>query len=415
MIKNKLFDKKSKKKNNSILKDKFTKFNKNDFHTTEVIFLLVLTAIISLIVGYLLNYKKEEKITDTNLNKIIDNYNYIVDNYYEDVDKAELAKGAVKGMLSSLGDEYSELLEQDDNRSFYINLEGTYDGIGIEIYNDENNNIVVLGIIENSPAEKAGLQIGDIIKQIDDKSLENTNIKELTNYVQENKNDTYNLIVVRNGEEMNITIERQTITIKSVSSKVIERDNKKIGYIYISVFANATGSQFKKALQELENQNIDSLIIDVRNNTGGHLTTAVSILSNLLDSKKVIYQIEKNKKTTKYYSSGTVTKTYPIVVLQNGNSASASELLSSALKESYGATIVGEKSYGKGTVQELVDLGSDDNYKFTTKKWLTPNGNSINKEGVKPDIEVTLSEEYSANPSDDNDNQLQEAINYLLK
>ena len=415
MIKNKLFDKKSKKKNNSILKDKFTKFNKNDFHTTEVIFLLVLTAIISLIVGYFLNYKKEEKVTDTNLNKIIDNYNYIVDNYYEDVDKAELAKGAVKGMLSSLGDEYSELLEQDDNRSFYINLEGTYDGIGIEIYNDENNNIVVLGIIENSPAEKAGLQIGDIIKQIDDKSLENTNIKELTNYVQENKNDTYNLIVVRNGEEMNITIERQTITIKSVSSKVIERDNKKIGYIYISVFANATGSQFKKALQELEEQNIDSLIIDVRNNTGGHLTTAVSILSNLLDSKKVIYQIEKNKKTTKYYSSGTVTKTYPIVVLQNGNSASASELLSSALKESYGATIVGEKSYGKGTVQELVDLGSDDNYKFTTKKWLTPNGNSINKEGVKPDIEVTLSEEYSANPSDDNDNQLQEAINYLLK
>ena len=168
-------------------------------------------------------------------------------------------------------------------------------------------------------------------------------------------------------------------------------------------------------MKTLEKQNIDSLIIDVRENTGGHLTTAVSLLSNFLDSKHVIYQIEKDNKTTKYYSKGKVQKKYPIVVLQNENSASASELLSAALKEEYGATIVGKTSFGKGTVQEVVSLSNGDTYKFTTKKWLTPKGNWIHKKGIAPDIEVNLSEKYQENPVEENDNQLQAAIDYLLK
>jgi carboxyl-terminal processing protease len=276
-------------------------------------------------------------------------------------------------------------------------------------------NIVVIGVISDSPAAKAGIKVGDIIKKIDDKSLENTNITELTKYVKENKNELYNLIIVRDKNEMNVTIERSKITIKSVLSKTFERNNKKIGYIYMSVFANATVDQFEKALAQLEKENIDGLIIDVRSNTGGHLTTAVSIVSNFLDDTNVIYQIEQNNKKTKHYSIGDKTKEYPIVVLQNNGSASASELLSSSLKEAYGATIIGTTSYGKGTVQEMVKLKNGDSYKFTTKKWLTPKGNSINKKGVKPDVEIELSDEYINNPSDDTDNQLQEAINYLTK
>lgn len=400
-----------------ILKDNFKKFNKNSFRTVEVIFLVVVTSIISLIVGYLLNDEgtNKSKSNDKYINEIIDNYNNIVNNYYEDVDKSKLVSGAVNGMVESLGDEHSSLIDQTNDSTFNINLKGTYEGIGVEIINDDDMNIVVIGVISDSPAAKAGIKVGDIIKKIDDKSLENTNITELTKYVKENKNELYNLIIVRDKNEMNVTIERSKITIKSVLSKTFERNNKKIGYIYMSVFANATVDQFEKALAQLEKENIDGLIIDVRSNTGGHLTTAVSIVSNFLDDTNVIYQIEQNNKKTKHYSIGDKTKEYPIVVLQNNGSASASELLSSSLKEAYGATIIGTTSYGKGTVQEMVKLKNGDSYKFTTKKWLTPKGNSINKKGVKPDFEIELSDEYINNPSDDTDNQLQEAINYLTK
>ena len=397
-----------------LMKEKFEKFNKNEFKTIEVIFLIVITAIISLIVGYLLNNKNSLK-TDSHIEEIIENYNYIVDNFYDSVDKDKLVSGAISGMSDALGDDYSKLLEQDNNSTFYINLEGTYEGIGVEIVNDEDNNIIVVGTIDNSPAEIAGIQTGDIIKKIDDKDFTNTTVSELSKYIKNTNNENYKIIIERDSKEITIEVKKDIVTIKSVLSKVIEKNNKKIGYIYISVFANATISQFDDALEELEREDIDGLIIDVRNNSGGHLTTAYSIVSNFLDSSKVVYQIKKDNKTTKYYSLGSKTKKYPIVVIQNGSSASASEFLSSALKESYGAKIVGTTSYGKGTVQEVVALKNGDTYKLTTKKWLTPKGNSIDGVGVKPDIEVELSENYTNSPSDDTDDQLQAAINSLLK
>lgn len=399
----------------ALLKEKKNKLNKDTFKLSEVVFTLIITSIISVLIGYSIKKPTEAKIDDKYLSEIIDNYNNIVDNYYDDIDKDKLVSGAVEGMVNSLDDDYSTILRQDNSSSFSINLEGTYEGIGVEIYNNDNNDIVILGIINDSPASKAGLKQGDIIKKIDDKDLSNTNVSVLTKYVQENKKASYELIIIRDGKEENITIERSMITIKSVLSKTFERNGKKIGYIYMSVFANATTKQFEDALNKLEKENIDALIIDVRSNSGGHLTTASAILSNFLDSKKVIYQIEKDSKKTKYYSEGTVTKKYPIAIIQNGDSASASELLSSSLKESYGATIIGTKSYGKGTVQEVIELNNGDQYKFTTKKWLTPKGNFINQVGVEPDIEVELSEEYLKNPTDDNDNQLQTAIDYLAK
>ena len=399
----------------TIISEKVSSINKGRFKTIEVIFLLVITSIISIIVGYMIKKPTESKIEDEYLEKIMNNYQYIVDNYYDDIDKEKLVSGAIDGMINSLGDDHSQLMTQESSSSFYINLEGTYEGIGVEIYNNDNNDIVVLGIIKESPASKAGLKPRDIIKKIDDKDLTNTQVSVLTKYVQDNKKASYNLVIVRDGVEQNITIERSMITIKSVLSKTFERNGKKIGYIYMSVFANATSKQFSDALKELENANIDALIIDVRNNSGGHLTTAVSVISNFLNGKNVIYQIEKDGNRTKFYSEGKVNKKYPIVVLQNGDSASASELLASSLKESYGATIIGTKSYGKGTVQEVVDLDNGDKYKFTTKKWLTPNGNFINKVGIKPDVEVELDEKYFETPTDENDNQLQTAIDYLAK
>lgn len=404
------------KENNAskIVKQKIEKFNHNSFKTTEVLFLIILTAMISLLVGYLLNNKNINlSSNDANLKEIIDNYNYIVKNYYETIDKSKVVSGAIDGMINSLGDEYSQLLEENTSSNFYINLEGSYDGIGIEITNNDDNNIVIVGVLENSPAEKAGLKSGDIVKQIDDKIFENCDIKELTKYIKENRKKSYHLVILRDNNEMEFDISKDEVTIKSVLSKVFEKENKKIGYIYISVFSNNTSKQFKSVLKELEDQNIDSLIIDVRENSGGHLTTAVSLLSNFLDSSHVIYQTEKNGKKTKFYSTGDQTKKYSIVVLQNKNSASASELLGSTLKEEYGATVIGETSYGKGTIQEVVNLKNGDTYKFTTKKWLTPKGNWIHEKGVEPDIKVSLDENYQNNPCDETDNQLQTAIDYL--
>lgn len=390
---------------------------KNNFKNSEVVFLIILTCIVSLFMGNAINNKKAETIIeekDKYLQEFEQNYKYILDNYYEEVDKEKIIKGAISGMIDSLGDNHSISISDEISNNFNAKLNGSYSGLGIEVINDINYNIVITDVFEDSPANKAGLQIFDIIIGIDDKNMKNTKTSDLISYIKDTNKKTYNIKINRNGEELNFEINRDIINLKSVYYELKEVENKKIGYIYISIFANNTASQFQEAIKSLEQQDMDSLIIDVRYNTGGHLTSVVDMLSSLLNSDKVIYQIENKGVTSKYYSKGKEDKKYPIVVLQNKESASASELLSAALKEQYGATIIGENSYGKGTVQELVTLSDGTQYKFTTKKWLTSNGNWINEIGVSVDIEVSLSEEYQNNPIDENDNQLQTAIQYII-
>lgn len=388
---------------------------KKNFNSKEVIFLLIVTCLISLAIGNAINIDKKilEQPIDENLTEFEQNYQYIIDNYYEEVDKAKLIKGAIEGMVNSLGDDYSIAITDDMSNNFNIKLTGSYSGLGIEIVNDQSYNIYISDVIEGSPAEKAGLKVLDKIISIDEIEFTGKKTTELTNYIKESNKEKYIIKVERDNKEETFELTRETIEIKSVYSEIKNIDNQKIGYVYISIFASNTSTQFKNAIEELEKEGINSLIIDVRSNTGGHLTSVVDMLSCLLDSSKIIYQIENKGEVTKYYSKGNTTKTYPIVVLQNNGSASASELLSAALKEEYGATIIGENSYGKGTVQELISLQDGIQYKITTKKWLTPKGNWINGTGVSVDIEEKLSEEYKQNPSDENDNQLQKAIEYL--
>lgn len=392
------------------------KYNRiKKFSNTEVIFLVILTCVLSLLFGSMLQTKSNEPNEDETLKEFVTTYNDIVDNYYKDIDKEELLSGAVNGMLSTL-DEYSTLINSETNENFYLTLEGRYKGVGIEITNDENNNIVIVGVLKNSPAEQIGLKAGDIVKKIDDMDLNNKSFNILSDYIKNNSDrEEYAIVVDRNGDMLTYELKKENVIIQSVSSKVIEKNNHKIGYIYVSIFSNTTAAQFKNALSELNDKEIDSLIIDVRENTGGHLTTVVSMLSEMVSSKHIIYQVEKNEKASKFYSLGDKDISYPIVVIQNGNSASASELFAISLKENLNATVIGEKSYGKGTIQELNYLSNGDSYKYTTKKWLSPNGNWINEIGVTPDIEVKLSEEYINDPSDDNDNQLQTAINKLTE
>ncbi|MBR3898157.1 MAG: S41 family peptidase [Bacilli bacterium] len=388
----------------------------SSFKTSEIIILLLITSIVSVFMGGLVVYKinaNSGKYLDKELQDLIKNYQYITENYYEKVDKNKLVDSAIQGMLSNL-DKNSNFLGSDEDNNFNMELQGSYKGIGVQVYLSEEKKVTVHSVFDGSPADKAGLKVGDILIKVNDESLEGKNTEEASNVIKAQKGD-FDITFVREGQEKTVKIKLSTVDLPSVVSKVIERNDKKIGYIYTSIFAENTFKQFKKELNKLEKDNIDGLIIDLRDNSGGHLTTAEDILSLFLDSTHPIYQIKGQNKNSKYYSKGKRDKKYKVVMLVNGGSASASELTTSAMKEQYGATIVGLKTYGKGTVQELQTLPSGNQYKLTTKTWVTSKGKEVNEKGIEPDIEVSLDENYSNDPKEENDNQLQKAIEEILK
>lgn len=395
--------------------------NGKQFKLSEVIILIVVTLIIGMILGLSIFkvlstgdgviYNSSD---DEYLSKFIENYNYIVDNYYGDLDKNKLIDSAISGMLDSIDDPYTTYIDESSSNSFNTTLEGSFQGIGVEVVNDSDNNIVVYRVLDDSPASRAGIRSMDILKSINGESLVGVSTSDFVSKVRNSDLSSFDLILLRDNEEVSVKVDRELVTIKSVESEIIERESKKIGYIYMSIFANNSYSQFKNELNSLEKSGIDSLIIDVRSNTGGHLTAVENILSLFLDSSHVIYQTEDKNGVVKAYSHGSVTKGYPIVVLTNEASASASEILAAAMSEEYGAKIVGKHTYGKGTVQELKTLPDGEQYKFTTKKWLTPNGTWINGVGVSTDIDVEFNKDYYDNPTHDNDRQLQAAIEALL-
>ena len=380
------------------------KKGKATFSTKEVSFLVVITCLLSFVMAMLLfnrNNKKEKNIDDKNLSLLIEQYNYIMDHYYETVDKEKLIDGAIMGMLYGLGDPYAEYYDEISANSFNARLNGYFDGVGVEIVKLSDGTIGILTVFEGSSAYENGLKPGDIILSIDGINVSEMSQDEFLKMIK-NKQGTVKLKIKRNDEEKNFELKKSTVTIDSVSSKIID---DKYGYIKIDIFAINTYSQFKKAFEEINNQKISGLIIDLRDNSGGHLTTAENLLSLLLDSDKVIYQISNSDGTIqKEYSNGTQNYDKPIVVLCNKNSASASELVTAALKEQLNAGVIGETTYGKGTVQEMVDLPSGKQYKMTTKQWLTSNGNKIDGNGVEPTISLT---------DLDDEQYISEAIKYL--
>lgn len=410
-----------KKKNNSVerLSESLDiKVNKKKdlptFKTKEVVCLLLVTAIIGLVMGGLVTYNISLKgaRVDDELQEFIENYDYVVDNYYGDVDKTKLIDSAIAGMLNSLDNNSAYVGGSDSN--FSIFLEGNYEGAGIQITINDDNDIVIYSVFDGTSASKAGLKSGDIIVKINDKDTTGMSLEDFSKIVKEQEG-YFTITYKRDGAEHKAKLKTSKVELKSVSSKMMERDNKKIGYIRLTIFASNSDEQFKKALDELEDKGIDGLVIDLRGNSGGHLVTAENIISMFLDSTHPIYQIKSKDGQKKYYSNGKETKKYKIAVLIDSSSASASEVVTSALKEQYGATVVGENSYGKGTVQELQTLPDGEQYKLTTKSWLTSLGKVIDKKGIEPDYAITLNNEYFEDPTDENDNQLQKALEVIFK
>lgn len=384
------------------------------FKTKEVVCLLLVTVVVSLVMGGLVTYNvilKGAKVDDE-LQEFIENYDYVVDNYYGNVDKNKLIDSAIAGMLSSLDNNSAYVGGSDSN--FSIFLEGNYEGAGIQVTTTDNNNIIIYSVFDGTPASKAGLKSGDVIVKLNDKDTSNMSLEEFSKLVK-SQDGSFTITYKRDGVEKTVKLKNDIVELKSVSSKTIERDNRNIGYIRLTIFANNSDEQFEKALNNLEKQDIDGLVIDLRGNSGGHLKTAENIISLFLDSSHPIYQIKSKDGQKKFYSNGKETKKYKIAVLIDSSSASASEVVTSALKEQYGATVVGENSYGKGTVQELQTLSNGEQYKLTTKTWLTSKGKGIDKKGIEPDYSITLNNEYLENPSDENDNQLQKALEVIFK
>ena len=394
------------------------KSKKNEtFTVKEVVILLVITCMANATIFFFMNIGEKESSLSYNdtVKEILESYNYIKDNYYGDIDEKDLINGAIKGMTEALGDNYSSFIDDNQSDTYDVLLVGEYTGVGIQISQlIGGNEIVISAVFDNSPALKAGLEVGDVVKSINGISTDGMNTSDIGDYIKNGNITNFDIVVTRNGEEKSFKVERGPIVIDSVTSEMFEREGKKIGYIRIDVFALNTDEQFEENLKKLESEGMNSLIIDVRGNTGGHLSSVTNIISEFLDSSKIIYRTSTKTKEEIKYSKGNTAKEYEIILLVDGQSASASEVLASALKESYGAKLLGTKTFGKGTVQEMQEIESTGkNYKMTTKKWLTPNGNWINGIGITPDYEVELNTKYYENPIRENDNQLNEALKLL--
>lgn len=386
------------------VEEKVTDSHKNlEFTLVEVIVIILITAALVSLSSGLIVLKFYNKLEDNPIrgnvdssNEILENYNYILENYVDDIDANALSDAAIQGMYNYLEDEYSMYLPKDTTDSLQKQLVGKYSGVGIEITMNEQNQIVINRTFTDSPAYKAGLKKGDILIKLDDTDLSDKDTQYVASTIQESDKAEFNITYLRDGKEATVKLVRELVEIDSVLSS--EYGN--VGYLKIDTFSGVTVDQIKTKLDSFS-KNVNSLVIDLRDNTGGYLTAAHDISELFLEKGSVIYQIkDKDGNITKYKASNGVYKHFnKITVLINENSASASEILTLALKENLGASVVGTKSFGKGTVQETKMLNSGAMVKYTTSYWLSPKGNSINKIGIVPDYEET-----------DPNNQLEKAI-----
>lgn len=400
--------------------DKKEKISKNSFNSIEVVVIMVITALFGALIGSAVTYFRENngiKIYNKDLQELISTYHSVAEDYYGEVDSEGLLEAGIKGMMEYLNDPYSSYLDSDTSEEFNEKLEGEYIGLGAEIaYNSKEKTLTINTIFENSPAQKSGLKVGDLIYKIEDEDITDLTLNEITSIIKNGKEGSIvKLDIKRNNEELTIEFKRGKVELTSVEGRIIEKDGKKVGIIKIDIFAKNSYDQFKKVERSLEEQGATSLILDVRNNSGGFLTTVKSIAEMFLDKKDVIFIVKDKKTEEKQLAGKNKEIDMPVAILINGGSASASEILASALNENLGTELVGLKTYGKGSVQKTKVLSSGATIKYTTQKWMTPTGKSIDGKGIEPTIEIEQSEKYYDTLKDEDDAQLQKAIETVLK
>ncbi|MEW9502130.1 S41 family peptidase [Jeotgalibacillus marinus] len=324
----------------------------------------------------------------------------ITESYVEQVDSNELLDGAIQGMVNSLGDPYSVYMDEETSKQFEQSLDSSFSGIGAEL-TKENEDFVVVSPFKGSPAEKAGLKPNDIVKSVDGESVQSLTLYQVTAKIRGPKGSKVQIGVERgdSAKELMINVVRDDIPNETVHSDLIETNDGNIGYLEISTFAEGTADDVKESLEKLEAEDIDGLILDVRGNPGGLLSSVEEIMYQFVTDKKPFMHIEERNGDSEALSSPLKErKDYPIATLINGGSASAAEILAAGMQEVEGYALIGNTTFGKGTVQQSVDLGDGSQMKLTMFKWLTPNERWIHSKGIEPTLQVEQPPVYDLVP-----------------
>ena len=396
----------------------------------KVIMLVVLAVLITFMTTTLLMFKKFADAYDTgtsigesttatsgskkdaSLVKTLETFKAMLEQkYIGEIDEEQLIEGAIKGYVEALGDPYTQYLTKDEMQEFKEETSGEYVGIGVYVTNYKvDNTILVVGVMKGSPALEAGMQAGDIIEKVDGVEYTGEQLSDATKVLKGSEGTTVKVTVLRDEKEIELNVTRKKITVDHVASKMLDNN---IGYIQIDSFDDGVAKVSEEQLKKLKEQGAKGIIIDLRSNGGGIVDEATGIAELFLkkdDTILITEGKEKGEKETKS-SKDPIIQDIPIVVLVNGGSASASEILAGALKDKYGATIVGTNTYGKGVIQTLYSLSNGGGLKITTEEYYTPNHNRINKVGIKPDVEVELTKDSNGNyeTSEDKDAQLLKA------
>ncbi len=336
--------------------------------------------------------KDSGKPGDVDFSLFWDAWNALNDKYVNKakINTQDLVYGAIKGMVNSLGDPYTVFFEPESSKKFQEVISGAFGGVGIEI-GKRNDVLTVIAPIKDTPAFKAGIKSGDKIVKIDSKVTTDMALDEAVNLIR-GKPGTKVTLTISNGTTRAVELVRENIKIPAVSWSMLEKNGKHIAYMQIFAFNQNVDSEFKKSAEEILKSNADGLIVDLRNNPGGLLDSAINLAGWFLDRNKIVTIEEFGNGTKNQFTSdgNAALKKYPTIVLINGGSASASEILSGALHDNLGTKLVGEKSFGKGSVQELEKFSGGSSLKVTIAKWLTPNGISISEKGIDPDVKVEI-------------------------
>ena len=351
-------------------------------------------------------FKSEENQKMELLNSLIDRY------YIGDVDETDLSEGVYKGYIEGLGDPYSVYYDEEETKQMSESLSGEFGGVGALMSRDRETGVItVLQVYDGSPAQEAGMRDGDTLYKVEGEEVTGEDLSDVVSKVKGEKGTQVTLTVLRadTGDEEELTITRDTIEAQTVSHEMKENN---VGYIRITEFDTVTYEQYKEALEDLEDQGMERLIVDLRSNPGGNLDTVCDILDLMLPEGLIVYTEDKNGEREEYTSDEENQFDKPLVVMMNGYSASASEIFAGAIQDYGLGQIVGTQSYGKGVVQSVFDLQDGTSVKLTIAEYFTPNGRSIDGEGITPDVEVEY--QYDEN-NPDADNQLEKAMEVVAQ
>lgn len=334
--------------------------------------------------------------------------------YLGEVDNDEMAEGVYAGLVYGLGDVYSRYYTADEYAQETASTDGAYAGIGVSIQKNKNGGVQIAECYEGGPGAEAGLQTGDVITAINDTDVTDMELSDVVSMIRENKDKTIVLTVLRENEDSSreISVDVTDVELPSVSGEMIDEST---GYIQITQFTGVTPQQYKDTFAELKDKGMERLVIDLRDNPGGLLTSVCDILREILPEGLIVYTEDKYGNREEETCDGKNKLEMPLAVLVNENSASASEIFAGAVQDHRVGTIVGTTTYGKGVVQELRQLSDGSAVKLTVSNYYTPNGNSINKVGIKPDVEVKLASVLLNKDeiTHEEDNQLQKALNVI--